>query len=464
MRLSSNPWLSTTATVALPTGIVLLLLSILGALEFSTALGAFAVCAAILAALLHPHVAQIVSVRGALEGLMGRAPPEPLPGGTDPYDLVPATRRLAHEWSRKEQTILRLERESESILDSLPDAILLIDRDLVVQRANKAAERLLGAHLARREFAAILRHPQLLGAVVAASKSAGVQEVEFELSGRTVSNLLAHIEAVPRPEGDENWLLLSLHDQTEIKRTERMRADFVANASHELRTPLSALLGFIETLNAGAGDDTATRKRFLGIMGEQAARMARLVNDLLSLSRIEMHEHHAPTDPVEIDAIVRSVADTLQFRAKDRDIALALAIEPQIDAVPGDAEELTQVVQNLVENAIKYARPGSTVAIAVRSETKRGEADGARQVAVEVRDQGDGISRDHLSRLTERFYRVDAARSRELGGTGLGLAIVKHVVNRHRGAIDIASTIGIGSTFTVRFPAISSRKSEAKEE
>ncbi|MFN0043368.1 MAG: ATP-binding protein [Alphaproteobacteria bacterium] len=464
MRLSSNLWLSTTAAVALPTGIVLLLLSVLGALEFSTALGAFAISAAILAVLLHPHVAQIVSVRGVIEGLMGHAPPHPLLGGPDPYDLAKATRRLVHEWGRKDQTILRLVRESESILDSLPDAILLIDRDLVVQRANKAAQKLLGTHLARREFAAILRHPELLDAVVAVSKGAGVQEVEFVLAGRAMSNLLAHIEAVPRPEGDENWLLLSLHDQTQIKQTERMRADFVANASHELRTPLSVLLGFIETLNAGADDDLAVRKRFLGIMGEQAARMSRLVNDLLSLSRIEMHEHRAPTDPVALDTIIRSVADTLQFRAKDRDIALALAIEPQIGTVPGDAEELTQVVQNLVDNAIKYGRPGSTVAIAARTELRPDLEGGTHWVAIEVRDQGDGISREHLSRLTERFYRVDAARSREMGGTGLGLAIVKHVVNRHRGAIEIASTIGIGSSFTVRFPANPSRNSEAKGE
>jgi two-component system phosphate regulon sensor histidine kinase PhoR len=224
-----------------------------------------------------------------------------------------------------------------------------------------------------------------------------------------------------------------------------MRADFVANASHELRTPLSALSGFIETLESGAGEDTQTRKRFLGIMGEQAGRMSRLVNDLLSLSRIEMHEHAAPTEQVDVEGIVRSVADALQFRARDRKISINVEIGPNLPRVTGDAEELTQVVQNLTDNAIKYGRPDTDVTIGVRAAPGEG-------VAIAVSDKGEGIPREHLPRLTERFYRVDAARSREMGGTGLGLAIVKHVVNRHRGRLAVDSTIGQGSVFTVTLP------------
>ncbi|MBM3540570.1 MAG: PAS domain-containing protein [Alphaproteobacteria bacterium] len=455
MRVPFNRWLPTTAFAALPAGVVLAFLAIVGALSFWAALAAWLAIAIGCAILLHRHVGQFLSVRAALEGLMGRAPPADPPASPDPFELVQSTRRLAHDWRRKDEIILRLARENESILDSLPDAILVLDRDRLIRRANKAAERLLGANLAGREFAAVLRHPRLLEAVGTVAKGGTSRDVEIELAGRVTVNLRAHVEAVHRPVGDESWILLSLHDQTAIKRTEQMRADFVANASHELRTPLSALLGFIETLVAGAGEDAATRQRFLGIMGDQAARMSRLVNDLLSLSRIEMREHTAPTDAVELGAVVGGVADALQFRARDRNIALQLHIAADLPRVAGDAEELTQVVQNLVDNAIKYARPGTDVTISVT-------ADKGSEVAIAVADKGEGIPRQHLPRLTERFYRIDAARSRELGGTGLGLAIVKHVVNRHRGRLDVASTLGAGSVFTVSLPSIPADKNRAE--
>ena len=457
MRVPLNRWLSTTAFAALPAGVVLAFLAIVGALSFWAALVAWLAIAIGCAILLHRHVGQFLSVRAALEGLTGRAPPADPPAGPDPFELVQSTRRLAHDWRRKDEIIQRLARENESILDSLPDAILVLDRDRLIRRANKAAERLLGANLAGREFAAVLRHPQLLDAVGTVAKGGAIRDVEIELAGRVTSNLRAHVEAVHRPIGDESWILLSLHDQTAIKRTEQMRADFVANASHELRTPLSALLGFIETLVAGAGDDATTRKRFLGIMGDQAARMSRLVNDLLSLSRIEMHEHTQPTDEVELGTVVHSVADALQFRARDRNIALKLHVAANLPRVAGDTEELTQVVQNLVDNAIKYAKPGTDVTISVT-------ADKEAEVAIAVADKGEGIPREHLPRLTERFYRIDAARSRELGGTGLGLAIVKHVVNRHRGRFDVQSTLGQGSVFTVSLPAMSVGQARATTE
>ena len=448
MRVPFSRWLPVTAFAALPAGVALAFLAIVGALSFWSALAAWLATAGGCAVLLYRHVGQFLSVRAALEGLMGRGPPADPPADPDPFELVQSARRLTHDWRRKDEIIQRLARENESILDSLPDAILVLDRDRLIRRANKAAERLLSAGLAGREFAAVLRHPQLLEAVGAIAKGGASRDVEIELAGRVTSNLRAHVEAVNRPVGDESWILLSLHDQTAIKRTEQMRADFVANASHELRTPLSALLGFIETLVAGAGDDAAARKRFLGIMGDQAARMSRLVNDLLSLSRIEMHEHKAPTDAVELDAIVHGVADALQFRARDRNIVLKLQIAANLPRVAGDTEELTQVVQNLVDNAIKYGRPGTDVTISVATGKDS-------DIAIAVADKGEGIPREHLPRLTERFYRIDAARSRELGGTGLGLAIVKHVVNRHRGRFDVASTLGQGSVFTVSLPAIS---------
>jgi two-component system phosphate regulon sensor histidine kinase PhoR len=224
-----------------------------------------------------------------------------------------------------------------------------------------------------------------------------------------------------------------------------MRADFIANAGHELKTPLATLIGFIETLLGPAREDVAARERFLGIMREQAQRMARLVDDLLSLSRIELNEHVAPTDRVALAPVIDEVTRGLELRAAERGIRIVRALPADLPDVQGDRDELAQIFQNLIDNAVKYGRPHSEVRVT------GGTGSGAARelVRVAVADQGEGIPMEQLPRLTERFYRVDTARSRELGGTGLGLAIVKHILNRHRGRLDIASTLGEGSTLTV---------------
>ncbi len=240
---------------------------------------------------------------------------------------------------------------------------------------------------------------------------------------------------------------MTLHDLTASKRSEQMRADFVANASHELRTPLATLLGFIETLRGPARDDREAQDRFLAIMHEQASRMARLIEDLLSLSRIEMNEHVPPTGRANLRHVLGSVAATLELRAKARGIHIVLDLADGLPEALGEPDELAQVFQNLFDNAIKYGHEGSAIEVSARLE-RRGAA--APLIAIAVRDHGEGIRREHLPRLTERFYRVDTARSRAMGGTGLGLAIVKHIVNRHRGRLDIASELGEGSVFTVR--------------
>jgi two-component system, OmpR family, phosphate regulon sensor histidine kinase PhoR len=247
-----------------------------------------------------------------------------------------------------------------------------------------------------------------------------------------------------------------LHDLTAAKRSERLRADFVANASHELRTPLASLIGFIETLRGPARDDSAARQHFLSIMAEQSQRMKRLVDDLLSLSRIEMNEHRPPTERVDLARLLPTVADLLGQRAAARDMQIKLDLPADLPAVLGDSDELAQVFQNLLDNAIKYSRAGTSIDVTAHASGRilPGARPGERPpaVAVTVRDHGEGIAREHLPRLTERFYRVDAARSRELGGTGLGLAIVKHIVNHHRGALEIDSEPGEGSVFTIHLP------------
>ena len=260
---------------------------------------------------------------------------------------------------------------------------------------------------------------------------------------------------------DGTVAILVLHDLTSVRRAEQLRADFVANASHELRTPLSSLLGFVETLRGPAVDDKDAQRRFLAIMHEQATRMAHLVEDLLSLSRIEMEEHTPPTGTADIESVLRSVTSTLDIKARDKSMTIVVEAT-NLPAVTGEGDELTQVFQNLIDNAIKYGRTGSTVRIEAKESGVARRRLGRPAIAVAVMDQGEGISREHLPRLTERFYRVDKARSRQLGGTGLGLAIVKHIVNRHRGALEITSNEGEGSTFTVFLPAAAAASKAAE--
>ena len=236
-----------------------------------------------------------------------------------------------------------------------------------------------------------------------------------------------------------------LHDLTTIRRSEQMRADFVANASHELRTPLAAVSGFIDTLRGHAKDDEAAREQFLEIMATETARMRRLINDLLSLTRIEMNEHVKPQGRVDLESPVRQAVAALIPLAAEDGITVTVEAAPGLPPVAGDADELVQLFQNLVHNAIKYGREEGQVTITL------GEADG--QVVAAGRDDGEGIAPAAIPRLTERFYRVDVKRSRDTGGTGLGLAIVKHIVSRHQGRLSIESKLGEGSVFSVLLPA-----------
>jgi signal transduction histidine kinase len=240
-----------------------------------------------------------------------------------------------------------------------------------------------------------------------------------------------------------------LSDVTAIRRLEQMRIDFVANVSHELRTPLAALTGFIETLQGPAHDDPAARERFLGIMQAQAWRMARLVDDLLSLSRIELRAHQRPETPVELVPIVRQVADGLLVLARERGVAVEVTEPEEPLTVLGDRDELIRLFENLIENGLKYGASGKRVAVMLG---RTAGGDGKAEASVSVRDYGPGIAAEHLPRLTERFYRVDVGESRAQGGTGLGLALVKHILNRHQGRLSIASKEGEGATFTIRLP------------
>jgi two-component system, OmpR family, phosphate regulon sensor histidine kinase PhoR len=339
----------------------------------------------------------------------------------------------------------------EAVLAGLPDPVVALNRQGDVVALNPRAGDIAPA-LRRGEPVSLgLRVPEVLEAIRRARASMTPQRAEFfervpfDRWYEAIVTPISSTGATAEP----GLVLLAFHDLTPLRRVEEMRADFVANASHELRTPLAALSGFIDTLRGPAREDRVARERFLGIMQAQAERMARLIDDLLSLSRIELNAHLRPDKQVDVVAIVRQVADGLQTLARDRDVTVATSAPDGPLLVLGDRDELIRVFENLVENALKYAASGKRVDISL---SLARATSGKPEARIAVRDQGPGIAPEHLPRLTERFYRVDVSESRAQGGTGLGLALVKHILNRHGGRLTIESTLGQGATFTAHLP------------
>ena len=439
--------------LALPSVVVLALLAILTELSAMAAIMGAAAAVFFTFLLLRPLFNGLRSVRSGLDEMADNAEAMPALRSASPlaHEVWAAAIRLARA-SRQRLKVREADLVSaRAVLSALPDPLLLLDEKRRIVSANPAATELLGPRLADRDLAAALRNPAVLAGVGAVLAGEAGRVVEFDLPGSVERHLSARIAPLnPRtPEGAA--AVLTLSDFTALKRSEQMRADFVANSSHELRTPLASLIGFIETLRGPAADDPQAQARFLAIMAEQAGRMARLVDDLLSLSRIEMNEHMPPTGQVDLASVLASIADALEQRAASRGMRIELKFPAIMPRVAGDADELSQVFQNLLDNAIKYGRLNTSIEVQV-SHSSRILPGRPSVLAVAVRDHGEGIAREHLPRLTERFYRVDVARSRDLGGTGLGLAIVEHIINRHRGYLEIDSEVGKGSIFTVYLP------------
>jgi two-component system phosphate regulon sensor histidine kinase PhoR len=386
---------------------------------------------------LRADVARIVTSIGRVAD--GDAPtvPGPLPLLAPVADALP---RLIRRLAEREEAETRRQRANATILDRLPDPLIVLNTLREVQWSNQAAIRSFG-----QDMPAVLRHPALRTAIDRALAGEAQEDVAVTLSVPVPREARATL--IPLNLETDGRIVVVLSDRTRDMAVERMRADFVANVSHELRTPLTSLVGFTETLLGPAADDPPARERFLGIMAEQGARMSRLIDDLLSLSRIELVEHQPPTDPIDLDRLTAQVLTFYGPKLAERRARIVTEIEPGLPMVPGDSDQLVQVLQNLLDNALKYGREGGIVRLTARRTTE--PRDG---VAITVADEGAGIPAEHLPRLTERFYRVDRARSRSAGGTGLGLAIVKHIVNRHRGQLQIESTEGIGTTVSVWLP------------
>ena len=342
----------------------------------------------------------------------------------------------------------------QALVSGMPEPAVLLDRAGRVLQFNRTAAQLAPA-LRKNELAQFaLRSPDIIAALRLAISKREPQRATYvdRVPVERWMELIVTPLALPTAfGGTESCLLMTFHDQTPLRRVEEMRADFVANASHELRTPLAALSGFIDTLQGPAKDDPKARERFLGIMHAQASRMARLIDDLLSLSRVELSAHVRPDAQVDLVPIVRQVIDGLEPLAKDRQVTIETQLPDRPAVIVGDAEELLRLFENLIENGLKYGASGGRVVVSL-NEVSSTEA--SAETRVSVRDFGPGIAPEHLPRLTERFYRVDVGDSRAQGGTGLGLSLVKHILNRHRGRLAIESVPGQGATFTAAFPQI----------
>ncbi len=340
-----------------------------------------------------------------------------------------------------------------ALLHQMPAPLIVISETERLVYANPAALAILPKASLGTHYSGMIRAPAFVEAVDSILEDRKDTQCTFTLMMERERFFEARASVLPAGAGDfgdEDHVIFQIEDRTRDKASLQARTDFVANASHELRTPLASILGYIETLQGHAKEDPEARELFLGIMMKQASRMQRLVDDLMSLSRIEMNAHIRPEERLDIHALAAEAAHALFPLATQNDVILQIEIATDTDGptVLGDRDQLAQVIVNLVDNAIKYGGAGQKVRVCPAEPSPKYPG----QVGISVMDTGPGIARENVHRLTERFFRVNAGQSKDKGGTGLGLAITKHILNRHSGALGIESTPGVGSTFTVWLP------------
>ncbi len=349
-----------------------------------------------------------------------------------------------------------------NIMESLTDPLLLLDDHKTIIMANRSAKKMFGKNIVSEKISNHLHDTNVLSAIKHAIESGKSDTVEFKAGQPRARNYLLRIHVLEKVKASYllsknaggRTIFLTIYDITSIKEAERMRVDFVANVSHELRTPLASILGFVETLQGPAKNDSDALNRFLKIMNDEASRMARLIEDLLSLSHIERDAHIPPEQNISLKRIIENVIEAMDIRLKKRQMNIQFSTEFETGNITGDRDQLTQVFQNLIDNAIKYGQQGTDITIEMMAHHDK--RDNKEYIEVNVTNQGAGIAPEHIKRLTERFYRVDTARSRSLGGTGLGLAIVKHILQRHEGKLSFDSEMEKYTKATVLLPANSS--------
>ncbi len=341
-----------------------------------------------------------------------------------------------------------------AVAEAFADAIvapclILSTREEVLHMNPAAIHELPGARIGEPISFAI-RHPEFLSAMEEVRQTGTPHTVQVLQSFPNMTWYSITVAPLNLPEGEsfDEFLLVTLENRTEQKRTETMRVDFVANVSHELRTPLTSLIGFVDTLLGAAANDKEARERFLPVMRQQAERMSKLIDDLLSLSRLELRQHVRPTEKTDLVALILEVKEGLQTQIEKSGVKIELKIPEEPAFVTGDRDELYEVLENLIDNALKYGGSGGRVDVELRPTVRRTDF----AFVLSVRDYGTGIAKAHVPRLTERFYRVEGEQNRQKKGTGLGLAIVKHIVSRHHGQLNISSTLQEGTRIEILLP------------
>lgn len=450
--------LKTIMIVSGPALMVLAFFAIIGELDFSYFIYGYLSVMAISAIFVLPFLSNISALTHYVNDLAQdkrvRAPD--LSFLSNVGALSGSLSHLQRSWENKRQEMETVITEREILVDTLPDILIMTNDDKMIVRTNRAARNIFGQNLAHRHLYDIIPNQALMNAITSVIEDLRGQEMEFHLPEPIMKDFQAIIERFPIPSEGGISIVITLTDITQQKRIQHMRADFVANASHEIRTPLASIIGFIETLRGPAKDDPAARDEFLKVMADQAERMSKLVNDLLSLSKIEMNAHASPTSKVDFLRIVRAEKQHFEWHSKQKNVTIRMKLNDTLPFTRGEEEELAQVVRNLIGNAVKYTNPDTEVVLTARLTSELPNdpifRNLSRAILFSVQDHGEGIAKEHLPRLTERFYRVDTARTRKVGGTGLGLAIVKHVLNRHQGLLTIDSELGQGSTFNVYLP------------
>ena len=405
----------------------------------------------------HPYISNITALTDYVKKLaQDKKPEEPdLSFLNNLEELSGAVEELHKSWENRKNQLEAAVAENKIVIEVLPDALFILDKEQRIVRTNGMARQTFGPRILHRKLEEILPVEDLVAMVENVRQ---VREIEFRINeGEITREYLAKVTKFPANSPSYTDTIITLHDLTEIKQIRRIRADFVANASHEMKTPLASIIGLIETLQTSAKEDTIARHEFLKIMGEQAYRMKTLIEDLLSLSKIEA-DVSAPENKVELAKIIQDAKKYCEWAAKQKNVNIIIDIKNNLPQVKGDENQLSQVLINLIQNAIKYGHADSDILVEASITRKLPmEMNEKYDMAVEicVTDKGEGIAAQHIPRLTERFYRVDAGRTKKLGGTGLGLAIVKHTLNRHNGQLQIKSQVGKGSTFIVYLPVAS---------
>ncbi len=384
---------------------------------------------------------------------------------SDTRQIVTAVNEMHRFWTEKAEKLEAQTISDTAVLDTLPDPILMIDRSGNILGANISARNLLGDNITDRKVETIFSSNNFINAVgrVLRSESESENLIFYVNRGNKADNqenmqkLYAHIKQLPWISKGRAVAVISLYDFAKATKIEKMQSDFVANASHELRTPLSVISGFIETLQTSARDDENARDTFLKIMSEQAAYMSMLIENLLSLSKIEMTQDQAPEEKISIAPIAEDVTNALMLKARARNVKFELNIAPDLPEITADYGQIRQLVQNLCDNAIKYGEENTTITVSARTAeavppSKSYEVAGGKAVVIAVHNFGEKISDQYVTRLTERFYRMQTHKNKNIKGSGLGLAIAKHILIRHRGNMRVTSAAADGTTFAVYLP------------